>query len=133
MISELAAESGVKVSTVRFYERRGLLPRPRRHRNGYRAYDLDDVRRVRFLRRGQCLGFTLDELADVVDLSDRARSGVVPNADLASRAVAKLDEIDARIADLTRMRSALADALATATIAPDHPCPVITSLAEAPG
>ena len=129
MIAELAERSGVKITTVRFYERRGLVPTPRRSPNGYRAYGPDDVRRVRFLRRGQELGFTLAELAEFVALSDRSRDGVLPVGDVAERGAAKVAEIDGRIADLRRMRAALVELLAAPCIDPDAACPVIGALA----
>lgn len=129
-ISELAAEAGVKVSTVRYYERRGLLPEPARSPGGYRTYDADDVRRVRFLRRGQELGFSLGELAGIARLSDRAREGTVPAGEVARAGTAKLSEIDQRIADLHRVREALAGLLSEDGFDPGAPCPVVTALAE---
>ena len=77
MISELAAHAGVKVSTIRFYERAGLLPAVKRGANGYREYDEDDARHVRFLRRGQELGFTLTELSAFAALTGGAVSASI--------------------------------------------------------
>ncbi len=130
MIAELAEQSGVKVSTVRFYERRGVLPTPPRAVNGYRRYDAEDVRRVRFLRRGQALGFTLGELSGFVALSDRSRGGVVPAIEAAHFGRAKLSEIDARLDDLRRMRAALAGLLDAQCVDLDAPCPIVGALAE---
>lgn len=130
LIAELAAHADVKVSTVRFYERRGMLPAPQRAPNGYREFDADDVRRVRFLRRGQELGFALRELAEFVALSDRSRDGIVLAGDLATRGAAKVREIDERIDDLRRVRSALAGLLAAQCIDPDAPCPIIAALGD---
>ncbi len=131
-ISELADRAGVKVSTVRYYERRGLLPTPDRSPGGYRLYDEEDVRRVRFLRRGQGLGFTLAELATFVAVSDRARTGTVTAGEVAEIGAAKLDEIDHRIADLHRMRDALDDLLSAPGFDPHAPCPVVAALASEP-
>lgn len=131
-ISELADRAGVKVSTVRYYERRGLLPAPDRSTGGYRLYDEEDVRRVRFLRRGQDLGFTLAELATFVDLSDRARKGVVPAGEVARVGAAKLEEIDDRIADLQRVRDALDGLLSAPGFDPQAPCPVVSALVGEP-
>ena len=128
-IAELAHQAQVKVSTVRFYERRGLLPAPQRSANGYRVYDAEDVRRVRFLRRGQDLGFALTELAEFVVLSDRSRGGIVLTGEVADRGVAKLAEIDGRIEDLRRMRAALSGLLDAQCVEPDAPCPVVAALA----
>lgn len=74
-IGELAAEAGVNIQTLRYYERRGLLSFPERLASGYRIYDTDAVRRVRFIRRAQELGFTLQEIGDLLMLwSDSAQS-----------------------------------------------------------
>ena len=133
MIAELAASAGVKVSTVRFYERRGLLPAPVRAANGYREYGGEDVRRVRFLRRGQDLGFGLTELAEVLELSGRVRDGLVPGEEVARRGGEKMAEISARIADLERMRTALSGLLAGPCPEPGAPCPVVAALVDVDG
>ena len=104
-IGEIAGEAGVNIQTLRYYERRGLLaPAPRRA-SGYRDYDREDVSRVRFIRRAQDLGFTLQEIADLLALqADSVRScGAVEK-----RASVTLERIDTKIADLKRMRTALA-------------------------
>ena len=104
-IGEVAAEAGVGIQTLRYYERRGLLLPPTRQLSGYRRYDSDVIQRVRFIRRAQDLGFTLQEIADLLTLwSDSGRScGMVE-----SRAAATLVRIEDKIHDLERMRSALA-------------------------
>lgn len=127
--AELARAAGVAVSTLRFYERRQLLPAPHRDRNGYRSWTADDVRTVRFLRRGQELGFTLAELSTFSAVSAQTRATGAVAADVAERARAKLAEIDARIADLARTREAIAALLAAQCLAPDAPCPVVAALA----
>lgn len=104
-ISEVARRADVGIQTMRYYERRGLLPAPRRETSGYRSYAGDAVRRVRFIRRAQELGFTLDEIRDLLSLwpdSATACSAVQ------RRASATLQRIDARRRDLARMRRALA-------------------------
>ena len=132
-IAELGRRAGVKVSTVRFYERRELLPAPLRSLNGYRVYDAQDVRRVRFLRRGQELGFSLSELAEFVALSDRSRDGVVLSGQVRERGSAKVAEIDERIEDLRRMREALVGVLQEQCVEPGTPCPVVAALAGEEG
>lgn len=128
-ISELAARAGVKVSTVRFYERRGLLPLPTRSAGGYRDFPDEDVARVRFLRRGQQLGFSLAELGELTALSGQR---VLMTGDVARLGRAKLAEIDERIADLARVRSALAGLLEQQCIDPDAACPVVSALGGDP-
>lgn len=114
---------------MRFYERSGSLPEPERTAAGYRDYDLDDLRRLRFLRRGQELGFTLAELTEFSALSDRVRSGVVEAGSVTVAARSKIAEIDARIEDLRRTREAINGLLDTQCLDPSAPCPIIGALA----
>ena len=136
LISELAGRSGVKTSTVRFYERRGLLPEPARSSGGYREYTDEDVALVRFLQRGQELGFTLAELDELTGVTRRSVAvgggSMVLSGEIAARGLEKLAEIDTRIEDLARMRSALADLLLAQCVEPDVPCPIIGALAYDP-
>ncbi len=127
LISELAAAAGVKVSAIRFYERRGVLAPPERTSSGYRAYDETVVDRVRFLKRGQELGFTLTELTALISLTG---SAVPLSGEVAALGSAKLAEIDDRIADLARVREALAGLLDAQCIEPDVPCPIVGALAS---
>lgn len=127
LISELAAAGGVKVSSIRFYERRGLLAPPHRGSGGYREFDDTDVTRVRYLKRGQELGFTLTELGALLDVTGVA--GPL-SGEVAATGQAKLAEIDQRIADLVRMRGALSGLLEAQCIEPDLPCPVMGALAS---
>lgn len=128
-IGELARKAGVPTSTLRFYERRGLLSPTARSRAGYRRYEEPAVDRVRFLRRAQELGFTLEELGTMLALSDRRG---VRGRDIGSLGSAKLVELEERIADLVRVRDALASLLAAHAFVPDAPCPIIAALAERP-
>lgn len=127
LISELAAAGGVKVSSIRFYERRGLLTAPHRTSGGYREYDDADVTRVRYLRRGQELGFTLAELGALLEVTGVA--GPL-SGEVTALGRAKLVEVDQRIADLVRMRAALAGLLDAQCVEPDVPCPVMGALAS---
>ena len=101
---ELAGRAGVNVETIRFYERRGLLPRPPRTAAGYRAYSPEFVRRVRFIKRAQDLGFSLREVKELLAL--RAEPGTTCG-DVRRQAEAKLADIADKIADLQRMKKAL--------------------------
>lgn len=124
--SELARRAGVNVQTLRYYERRGLLPVPPRSGSGYRAYPSDAVRVVRFVKRAQQLGFTLDEIEELLHLAD----GGPDNCDNA-RAVAdaRLADLDAKIADLRRMRDSL-ERLVTTCTRPrlDRECPLLQAI-----
>jgi MerR family copper efflux transcriptional regulator len=102
-IGKLASAAEVGVDTVRFYERAGLLKRPQRTPSGYRLYAEADAARLRFIRRAKTLGFSLDEIAELLRLNDGGgRRGAV-------RAVAerRLKEIEQKLAELGRMRDTL--------------------------
>jgi Hg(II)-responsive transcriptional regulator len=104
-IGELAEESGVNTQTLRYYERRGLLVAQPRATSGYREYDQNALRRVRFIRRAQGLGFTLEEIGDLLQLwADSAKSCAAVEV----RASTTLTRIEEKIADLRQMSDALA-------------------------
>lgn len=104
-IGEVATEAGVGVQTLRYYERRGLLPAPPRQDSGYRTYSASTVSRVRFVRRAQELGFTLEEVSGLLSLwPDSAKSCHA----VQRRAAETLERIDSKVRDLRRMRVALA-------------------------
>ena len=105
---ELAAAAGVNRETPRYYERRGLLARPDRSPGGHRLYPREAVTRLRVIKAAQRLGFTLDEVAELLRLGRRHGR----TASLQVHARDKLAEIEARIADLTTIREALAVTLA---------------------
>ena len=72
-IGQLAKEVGVNVQTVRFYERRGLLPEPTRKESGYRIYGPDDLHRLRFIRHAKTLGFSLNEIATILRMREKGK------------------------------------------------------------
>lgn len=125
-IAEAASAAGVGVSTLRFYERRGLLAPTARTRGNYRDYDDEAVRRVRFIRRAQQLGFTLVEVEQFLALPDAAQLSL---DDVTSLVAGKIDEIDRRIRDLERVRQALLDVARNG--ATGQRCPVLAALADA--
>lgn len=108
-IGEIAERAGVGVETVRFYEREGLLPQPLKPQRGFRRYPEDAVRRIRFIRRAQVLGFTLGEVRDLLALESRADAGCV---DVRSHARRKRQEIDRKIDHLRRIGLALEELIA---------------------
>ncbi|WP_341976629.1 MerR family transcriptional regulator [Microbacterium sp. LTA6] len=123
-IGRLAGSAGVAVSTVRFYERQGLVEPDERSAAGYRSYTADAVQRVRFIRRAQRLGFTLREVGDVLRLSDSPE--LITFGDVGDQVAEKLVELDQKIVDLQRVRDALALLIETG---PTHPrCPVIAAI-----
>jgi MerR family mercuric resistance operon transcriptional regulator len=125
-IAKLAAEGGVGVETIRYYQRRGLIDLPERPRSGLtggvRHYDAGDVRRLRFIRSAQAAGFTLDEIRELLALDaseDRARA-----RELAAGRIAALDQ---RIADLQQARAALARLADKCAHGQAGPCPILAS------
>ena len=108
-IGELAERSGVSIDTVRFYERRGVLPTPARTASGYRTYAPATLDRLRFARRLQELGFTLDEIIDALAAHD---AGTATCESERWRLEAVLDRIDARIAELRGLRKEVKGVLA---------------------
>ena len=113
---EAARRAGVNAATLRYYERRGLLPEPARTPSGHRHYDDDAVRFLRAIKEAQAIGFTLAEIEEYLRV---ARSGPA-SAALRTRAAAKIDEIDARIARLRRMPDELARIVGCACESLDH-------------
>ena len=109
-IGVLAREAGVGVETIRFYERQGLIEQPLKPvGGGFRIYSDDALRRLRFIRGAQKLGFSLREIGDLMSL----RSGPkVDRTDLQQSASAKIEEIDGKIERLREMRAALEKLLA---------------------
>ena len=103
-IGALARDSGVNLETIRFYERSGLLPAPQRSAAGYRHYQQMDVRRLRFIRRGRELGFSLEEIRSLLDLAAHPES---PCASADQMVREHLDAIETRIRDLQNMRAEL--------------------------
>jgi DNA-binding transcriptional MerR regulator len=133
---EVAAAAGVNPQTLRYYERRGLLAEPRRSPGGHRLYPAGTVTLLRVVKAAQRLGFTLDEVADLLE-AGRHRHRT--DAGLQARARTKLAEIDARLADLHTIRDTLADAvdagcddLITCADSPRCPLP-FSDRAEVPG
>jgi MerR family copper efflux transcriptional regulator len=103
-IGEMARLGGVNVQTLRYYEKRGLVTASDRAKSGFREYDDAALRQLRFVRRAQNLGFTLDEIGDLLALwSD----STTPCAAVEQRATATLERIESKITDLRRISSAL--------------------------
>jgi len=123
-IGQVARQAGVNIDTVRYYERAGLLPPPARRPSGYRTYGGAAIRRLRFIRRAKALGFTLKEIDQLLSISNRRDVTAVKAA-----ARRKLVDIDQRLAELQRIRDALAGLVAHC---PGHgriaDCPILAAL-----
>lgn len=124
-IGRLAEEAGVNVETIRYYQRRGLMAEPDKPSNGHRRYAAEAVRRVRFIKRAQTLGFTLEEIGALLEL-DEAHAC----AETRELAMHKLDVIENKVQDLIAMRKALKTLLRQCdTGSPAGDCPIIHALA----
>jgi MerR family transcriptional regulator, copper efflux regulator len=123
-IGTLARRAGVRIDTVRYYEKNGLLAPRSRLASGYRRYGELEVARLRFIRRSQALGFTLKEVRDLLSLS--AQKDV---ARVKKRAQAKLEDVNERIAALEKVRDGLSTLIAAC---PGHGraehCPILNAL-----
>lgn len=125
---EVAAAAGVNPQTLRYYERRGLLAEPGRTPGGHRVYPAEAVTRLRVIRTAQRLGFTLDEVAELLEAGTHRHRRA--DAGLRARAGAKLAEVESRIADLRtiadtlrRARAAGCDDLVACAAERDCPLP----------
>lgn len=121
-ISELARAGGVGVETVRFYQRKGLLAQPAGGAAGGRHYGPEDVRRIRYIRRAQKAGFTLAEIATLIDLDrtdDRARARAMAEERLAA--------LDAQIAQLEEARTSLSKLARACAKGGAGPCPILAA------
>lgn len=128
-IGDVAARAAVNIETLRYYERRGLIPRPPRGAsNNYRLYPPDTVLRVRFVKRAQELGFSLKEVKELLSLRAAPKARCT---DVRSRAEEKLKDVDERIRSLRAMRKALLGLVAQcAGRGPVSECPILEALAS---
>ncbi|MGH6943356.1 MAG: MerR family transcriptional regulator [Geminicoccaceae bacterium] len=127
-IGELSRRTGVNVETVRYYERIGLVPPPPRTEGGHRLYPGGHLKRLSFIRRSRELGFTLDEIRNLLSLVD----GGYTCGDVRSAALAHLAGIRRKIADLRRMERTLAETAARCEGGDAPGCPIIEALFEGP-
>jgi MerR family transcriptional regulator, Zn(II)-responsive regulator of zntA len=127
-IGELADACAVSRDTLRFYERERLLSPPKRSRSGYRLYQRDDTARVRFVRRAQAMGLTLDDIRELLQV----RSLKTPEQcrRVAARLRARVGDVDRRIAELRAFRKELSASLhpCERAIARQECCPVVVDL-----
>jgi MerR family mercuric resistance operon transcriptional regulator len=125
-IGRVAKLAGVNVETIRYYQRRGLLPEPNKPHMGYRRYPIEMVKRLRFIKRAQALGFTLEEVSGLLGLEEACAC-----SETRALAAHKVDLIDQKVADLAAMRSALADLVDQCDAGePTKGCPIIHVLSQ---
>jgi DNA-binding transcriptional MerR regulator len=126
--SEVAFQAGVNVQTLRYYERRGILPEPRRSDSGYRSYDAQAVRTVRFVKSAQQLGFTLEEIDSLLELAAGGPRNCSAGKELATE---KIGDLEAKIARLSIMRDSLRQLLATCDRSPNkRECPLLDAIQD---
>jgi len=127
-ISRLARLGGVNLETIRYYERQGLLPAPPRTAAGYRVFPREAARRLRFIKRAQELGFSLNEIAELLAL--RMKPGA-KQTDMRTRAEAKIADIDQKIWTLQAMKKTLRQLTERCEgCGPLAGCPILESLDE---
>ena len=125
-IGQLAKQAQVNVETIRYYERRGLLPKPPRRWSGYREYSRANVAHLRFIKRAKELGFSLSEISELLSLR------VDPDTtcdDVQQRTEIKIADIEAKIQTLERMKKALKKLVAACSgRGPTSACPILEAL-----
>ncbi len=125
---EVASRGGVNLETIRYYERRGLLPKPPRTPAGYRTFDAAALRRLRFIKQAQALGFSLKEIKELLALRVDPRTSC---ADVRRRAEAKIADVEAKLRVLRTMKRALVQLTAAcAGRGPVSACPILETLEE---
>jgi MerR family transcriptional regulator, copper efflux regulator len=129
-IGELAKQANVHVETLRYYERRGLIPKPHRTVSNYRVYSSENLRRVKFIKQAQELGFSLNEIKKLLALRATPRARC---ADVRTYAAHKIEDIDGKIRSLARMRKTLEKLIAECSgDGPATLCPILESLDSEP-
>ena len=129
-IGTAAGQAGVNIQTLRYYERRGLLPKAPRRTSGYRDFADDAVRMVRFIKRAQDLGFSLDEVEELLRLSHDKRRD---RSRIRSVAERRIRQIEQKVSELRAMRRALSHLVHCCAEGTTLECPIIEALDGAAG
>jgi|SRR5579884_1801976 len=125
-IGRVAQKAQVNIETVRYYERRGLIPRPPRPKSGYRQYSQDTVARIQFIKRAKELGFSLKEISELLSLRVDPRTTC---SDVKKRAEIKIAGIEEKIRTLQRIKKALTKLVALCSgRGPTSECPIMEVL-----
>lgn len=127
-IGRIAKQAEIHIETIRYYERRGLMPSPPRAESGYRLYDEQSVSRLRFIKRAQALGFTLEEIGDLLALCVDAENSC---DEVRQRAERKTVDVAEKIRSLQAIQGALAEMIAACEMGgPEGECPFLASLEQ---
>ena len=125
-ISKLAKKTEVNIQTVRYYERRGLIPEPQRTESGYRQYSYDTILRIRFIKRAQKLGFSLKEISELLSLRVDKNTTC---GDFKNIAEVKISEVEKKIRSLNGIKKALTKLVALCSgEGPTSECPIVETL-----
>lgn len=126
LIGELARQAGLNITAVRFYERSGLLPKVERAPSGYRLYPPGAVDRLLFIQRAKSLGFSLEEIAELLSLNQDPATCC---QDVRDKAAAKMTDIEYKLEQLQRIHAALDELVRQcAGDGPSSTCPILTAL-----
>ena len=126
-IGALSKRTGCNIETIRFYERIGVMPKPARTEGGHRVYTEDQLKRLTFIRRSRELGFTLDQVRDLLGLVD---GNDYTCDEVKAMTVEHADEVRQKIADLTKLKRVLDDMVSQCDRGDIPDCPVIDALFE---
>lgn len=125
-IGKLAKKAGVNIETIRYYERRGFIPKPRRRESGYREYPEDMVTRIQFIKHAQDLGFSLKEIQELLSLRLDPKTQCVK---VKNRTEMKIKDIENKIRSLQKMKKALVKLTkACSDKGPVTKCPILEAL-----
>lgn len=125
MIGELSKATGCKIETIRYYERIGVIPKPPRTTGGHRDYDTPHLKRLNFVRRSRELGFSLDEIRQILRL---VNGGDVTCEQVHDIALEHLSDVRAKISDLRRMERTLKDTASRCSGGETPYCPIVETL-----
>ena len=128
-IGKLSQQSGVNIETIRYYEKIGVMPAPGRSAGGFRIYEPDHLKRLSFVRRGRQLGFSLDEIRNLLRLVDGHGHTC---AEVHALMLSHLAEIRRKIRDLRRLQRAMAEMAARCSGESVPECPIVDALFDAP-
>ena len=127
-ISQLARAAKVNLETLRYYERRGLIPKPPRNASGYRQFSQEDIARTKFIKRVQALGFSLREISDILSLRMEPGSTC---GDMKARVEAKIEDVEHKIDALRQMKEVLLNLVSKCTgKGPIGDCPILEILGK---
>ena len=129
-IGEVAENLAINPKTIRYYESVGLLPEPRRTQSGYRDYEEDDFRRIRFIKTARRLDFSIDEIREILAFTDRSQT---PCGHVRAVVRRKTEELDERIAEMIQLRDELEEierSVPTSIGTGDTLCPLIEHRAK---